>query len=193
MFDYPDWAFIGNRILVEQKYLWDFKLPARSFYELRKDIFDARLKALRNMNADTLNQEFLARYESPSCKHKRSDNVSKEEICSFSKAIGGDRLASVFCAILKDPHTFYKGFPDLCFWKTNGDNFNKTPTNLSTKPWTNDTFFAAEVKSSKDKLSNSQEAVNEMLRSAKIHIEVFKVIEPSAVPELPYDDLPYAH
>ena len=173
MFDYPDWGFIGNHIHVEQKYLWDFKLPATSFYELRKDIFDARLKALRDMDTDALNQDFLARYESPSCKHKRTD---KEEICSFVKAIGGARLATVFLSILKDAHTFYKGYPDLCFWKTNGDNFNNTHTSLNPKPWINDTFFAAEVKSAKDKLSKHQEAVNDMLRSAKIHIEVFKVI-----------------
>ena len=177
MFDYPDWGLVRNHIHVEQKYLWDFKLPATSFYELRKDIFDARLKALRSMDTDTLNQDFLARYESPSCKHKRNDNVTKEEICSFSKAIGGDRLASVFYSILKDPHTFYKGFPDLCFWKTSGDNFNNThTTSLNPKPWIYDTFFAVEVKSANDKLSHYQEAVNDMLRSAKIHIEVFKVV-----------------
>lgn len=173
MFDYPDWGLIRDHIHAEQKYLWDFKSPSTSFYELRKDIFDKRLKAIRNMDTDTLNQDFLARYESPSCKHKRNDNISREEIWSFSKAIGGARLASVFLSILKDSHTYYKGFPDLCFWKTNGDNFNNTRTSL--KPWIYDTFFAAEVKSANDKLSYSQEAVNEMLRSAEIHIEVFKV------------------
>ena len=124
------------------------------------------------MDTDALNQDFLARYESPSCKHNINDNVC----CSFAKAIGGARLASVFLSILKDPHTYYKGFPDLCFWKTKGDNFNNTHTSLNPKPWINDTFFAAEVKSANDKLSNHQEAVNNMLRSAKIHIEVFKVI-----------------
>jgi hypothetical protein len=113
-------------------------------------------------------------------------------------ALGGKRLANVMEAILRSPHVYYRGFPDLSFWKIDNNNINSTvkievddeimmhtndnyqPKHCCTnRPWINDTFFAVEVKSKNDKLSKYQESIHEMLNKAGIHIEVLKVMDPS--------------
>ena len=81
-------------------------------------------------------------------------------------------------SILQYPHVYYRGFPDLAFWKINPNTDNSSNIDHrrnDNKPWINDTFIAVEVKSENDHLSSYQEAVNDMLNNANIPIEVFKV------------------
>ena len=94
-----------------------------------------------------------------------------------NEIIGGKRLSSVFKTVLKYPHVYYRGFPDLAFWDVNVDN-NNAHENINIdegKPWIHDTFFAVEVKSEHDRLSSYQEIINELLYNSNIPIEVFKV------------------
>ena len=165
----------------------------------------ARLDAIRRMDTEGLRQDFLNRWSLPStATYVRG--TCKDTLYTFAVALGGKRLANVMEAILRSPHVYYRGFPDLSFWKIDNNNINSTvkievddeimmhtndnyqPKHCCTKPndnyqpnppWINDTFFAVEVKSKNDKLSKYQEAIHEMLNKAGIHIEVLKVTDPS--------------
>lgn len=83
----------------------------------------------------------------------------------------------MFETVLKYPHVYYRGFPDLAFWDVNIVENNSMRMNniVDDKPWIHDTFFAVEVKSEHDRLSSYQEIVNDMLSKSNIPIEVFKV------------------
>ena len=194
-------------------FITDFKMFSRGFFERRKETLGARLEALRIMNTKSLRMDFNHRW-SLAQSRRYLLGTSRDTLYTFSIALGGERLANVFEAILKEPHVYYRGYPDLSFWKCDNDKINSkmnieiddneatssvddepikmstsnnyqrencsSNTNTTNTPWINDNFFAVEVKSENDRLSKYQDAVNEMLNNAGIHIEVLKVLPNSS-------------
>jgi hypothetical protein len=110
------------------------------------------------------------------------------------RALGGYSLSIIFETMLRNPETYFRGAPDLLFWKISVGADMHLPTSF-TRPFNGEctntrshhdassmiefprskSAFAVEVKSANDKLSAWQTLWVELLVKAKIHVEVFKV------------------
>jgi len=84
-----------------------------------------RLVALRTMDNESLRKDFNHRWSLPVVQ-KFLRTTSRDTLYTFSMALGGKRIANVLEAIIKNPHVYYRGFPDLAFWKCDNNTITSS-------------------------------------------------------------------
>lgn len=141
-------------------------LRTEYFYESRKDTIDLILKQIKDgfaaeMIISVTRRERVNRTACIGVNWKR---FKVSELVEIVQCIGGDSLANICEAFSKSFWAHLGGVPDLCLW------------NPKTRQ-----FKLAEVKSEKDKLSNSQTEWLQHLKTWKIDTETVHIKYPKTI------------
>lgn len=158
--------------------------PIRSngFYIRRFEKITKKLEFISNLTPQELQNICYSNFDKY-CLLKDQENcwgfVNRKEMASIAVAIGGGRLSVIFKALLQFPETYWRGCPDLVFWKAN------TPLSKNMKednkvsrdepPFDKSNFLVVEVKSKNDYLSKWQIAWKKLFHEANIPYEILRV------------------
>jgi hypothetical protein len=197
-------AFLNRPLDLLPDYFGLNNLPpatCANFYIRRKARIRDRLNTIKHTQSADLEATILQSitvHKGKSCYCIRWEHVNRTEIASCVRAMGGYALSTIFEVMLRNPETYFRGAPDLLFWKVCTRSFIpnlssmllqrravEADTELTTFPKmnlfpdpgkaSNASAFAVEVKSANDKLSPWQTLWVELLVKARIRVEVFKV------------------